>query len=155
MTTESIAVPAERIPPVASDMASSSKSVAGVLLFVCVIMAIAMFSVVTDDPRGTGGYEPANSAEAAGHAVGTVLGALIVVAVPAWFGVRAAQNASRATRAGNVAKTDPSYTWRLSGKYIIAADGHATPHPELSFKVNGKLRTMLLAVPRAEVVDRG
>ncbi|HEU4610608.1 MAG TPA: hypothetical protein VFS15_00970 [Kofleriaceae bacterium] len=155
MMTESIAVPAERVPPVASDMASSSKTLAGVLLFFCAIMAIAMIGVVTGDSKSSANdYEPKDSAEAAGHAVGMIIGVGLMAGLPGWFGFRAARNASRATRAGNVAKSDPSYTWRLSGKYIIAADGHGAPHPELSFKVNGKLRTMLLAVPRAAVVDR-
>jgi hypothetical protein len=151
MTTESIAIPAERVPPVARDMASSSKSIAGVLFFLGAIVAIGALGALGegthDDDR------PKNSAEAAGNAVGAVLGAGIIFGVPGWFGFRAARNASRATRAASVAKTDPSYTWRLAGKYIIAADGHGAPHPELSFKINGKLRTMLLALPRANVVS--
>ena len=53
-----------------------------------------------------------------------------------------------------LAATDSKHTWRLSGKYIIGADPAGVPQPELTFKVNAKNRTMLLAVPRAEVVDR-
>lgn len=154
MTLESIAVPAERVPPVASDMASSSKTLAGVLLFFCAIMAIAMIGGLADGKTFGADDPPTDSAEATGNAVGVIIGIALVAGLPGWFGFRAARNASRATRAGNLAKSDPSYTWRLSGKYIIAADAHGAPRPELSFKVNRKLRTMLLAVPRAEVVDR-
>ncbi|HEX5060830.1 MAG TPA: hypothetical protein VFV99_15790, partial [Kofleriaceae bacterium] len=91
-----------------------------------------------------------DSAEAAGG----VIGALLFAGLPAIWAFRAARNASRATRAANVAKSDPSYTWRLSGKFVIATDGPGVPHPELSFKVNGKIRTMLLALPQAEIVNR-
>ncbi|HEY5927430.1 MAG TPA: hypothetical protein VIV11_37355 [Kofleriaceae bacterium] len=152
MNVESIQVPAERVPPIAGDVAGSSKVVAGVLFFVTVIIALAMHDVLTnkkfDEDR------PRDSAEAAGQSVGKLLGVGLFVGLPALFGFRAARNASRATRAGNVAKTDPKYTFRLSGKYMIAADGAGVPHPELSFKVNGKNRTMLLALPHAEVVNK-
>jgi len=150
MNVESIQVPAERVPPVASDMAGSSKVIAGVLFFVAAICAIAMFGALTEGTPD----RPRDSAEAAGFKVGQVIGVMLFAGLPAWFAFRSARNASRATRAGNVAKADPSYTFRLSGKYMIAADGAGVPHPELSFKVNGKNRTMLLALPRAELVDR-
>ena len=77
---------------------------------------------------------------------------MIVAGLPGLFGIRAARNASRATRAAKAASTDPSYTWRLFGKDVFADDAAGVPHPELSFKVNGKLRKMLLHVPRASVV---
>lgn len=150
MSVESIPVPAERIPPVASDAASGSKTAAGLLIFACVIIAIAMLGVLAD---GTHHEQVRDSAEAAGYNAGQVIAFLLFAGLPGWFGFRAARNASRATRAAR-AVSDRSFTWRLSGKYIIAADAGGAPRPELSFKVSGKLRTMLLAVPRAEVVDR-
>src|SRR5690606_34559438 len=94
---------------------------------------------------------PKSSAEVAGYWVGAAIAIGIFAGIPALLGFRAVGNASRATRAGNLAKQDPSYTWRLSGKYIIAADAAGAPHPELSFKLNRKLRTMLLALPRADL----
>lgn len=147
MSVESVSLRAERVPPVATDMASSSKSFAAVLLFVCIVLALGVFGMSVEEQKETLGDD---SAEAAG----AVFGFLLIVGIPGLFGFRHARNASRATRAGKLAQTDPSYTWRLSGKYIIAADGTGAPRPELSFKINSKLRTMLLAVPRAEVVDR-
>jgi len=151
MSIESISVPAERIPPVASDMASSSKVAAGLLGFLALIAAVASLSVLGDDKH----HEVIrDAAEAAGYNAGTVIGCLLFVGLPGWFGFKAARNASRATNAARLAQTNPSYTWQLADKYIIAADAAGVPHPELSFKVNGKLRTMLLAVPRAQVVDK-
>lgn len=149
MAVESIQVPAERIPPVASDMAGTSKAVAGVLLFFASVFALAMLGVfLGENPENP---VPEGSAEAAGYWAGAAIALGLVGGVPALFGFRAVRNASRATRAGNLAKQDPSYTWRLSGKYIIAADAAGAPHPELSFKLNRKLRTMLLALPRADL----
>lgn len=150
MSIESISIPAERVPPVASDMASSSKTVAGVLGFVTLIVAVAVISVIADDKHEV----IRDSAEAAGYHVGQWIGFMLFVGLPGLIAFRAARNASRAGRAGTLAKTNPSYTWQLAGKYVIAADAAGAPHPELSFKINEKLRTMLLAVPRAEVVDR-
>ncbi|HEY5944087.1 MAG TPA: hypothetical protein VIV40_01285, partial [Kofleriaceae bacterium] len=124
--------------------ASGSKSVAAVLLFFCVIFGIAMLGALGDDSDKT-----KDSAENAGR----IVGMLLFAGVPGAFGFRAARNASRAGKAGKLATTEPSYSFRLSGKYIIVADGNGAPRPELSFKINRKLRTMLLAVPRAEVVE--
>jgi hypothetical protein len=151
MTTESISIPANRVPPVATDMASSSKSIAGVLFFVTAIVLMAMLGVLSED-KPTSKY--GSDAEKAGEKVGMVIAVVLFGGIPAWFAFKSARNASRATRAGKLAQTDPTYRFQLSGKFIIAADGAGVPHPELSFKVNQKLRTMLLAVPRAEVVDK-
>lgn len=147
MNIESIEVRAERVPPVATDMASGSKTVAAVLFFLSAVLALGVFGMSFDDKKEALGDD---SAEAAG----AVIGFLLIVGLPGLLGFRHARNASRATRAGKLAQTDLHYTWRLSGKYIIAADGNGAPRPELSFKISRKLRTMLLAVPRAEVVDR-
>jgi hypothetical protein len=147
-TTESIDIPSERVPPVATDMASSSKTVAGVLLFLTFILAIAAIGAVSDGNKRNNGYDPSNTAETAGHAVGTVIGIGLFVAIPGWLGFRSARNASRATRAATHAT---QLRWRLSGKHLIAVDPAGIPRPDLSFKLNTKLRTMLLAIPRAEV----
>src|SRR5262245_11567285 len=151
MDGEVIQIPAERIPPVASEAVSNSKVVAGVLLFLCVIATIAMIGVLTDGKHELG--QGRDSAEAVGHAVGTVIAVFLFAGLPALFGFRAVRNASRATRAA-AATSNRSYAWRLCGKFLIAHDGAGVPQPELSFKINQKLRTMLLALPRADVVNR-
>ena len=148
MTTESIPIPADRVPPVATDMSSSSKVIAGVLFFFAVVFGLAGMGALSEEPEY--GEVPKNAAENAGR----VIGILLVGGLPAIFGFRAARNASRATRAATLAKTEPGYSWRLAGRWIVVADNGGAPRPELSFKINGKLRTMLLAVPRAEVIEK-
>jgi hypothetical protein len=147
---DSISIPSERIPPVAREAASSAKTIAGVLGFVCVVLTIAMFSVVFDDKDDK---TPTDSAERAGYKVGKALSVVLFAGLPGLFAFRAARRGSRATRAADVASADPQTTWRLAGKLVVAERGGA-PVPELSFKISGTGRTMLLAVPRAEVVDR-
>jgi hypothetical protein len=147
---DSIQIPGERLVPIARDTASNAKSVAGVLGFVFVIMTIAMFSVLGDDKDAS---KSTDSAERTGHAVGRVLGVLIVAGLPGLFAFRAARRGSRAARAAEVAAADPLTTWQLAGKLIVA-ERAGIPQPQLSFNVSGKSRTMLLAVPRAEVIDR-
>lgn len=142
MLVESIEIPAERVPPVAKDTASSAKSIAAVLFFVAAIFAIAALGSVGDD------MEPD---EGSAHAAGRVVGALLFAGIPALVAYRFARNASRATRAAATAASGASYTWRLSGKQIIAADAAGVPSFDRSFKVSRKNRTMLLALPRAEV----
>jgi hypothetical protein len=144
MNIESIEVSSERIPPIGTDMAGSSKVTAGVLFFVAVIFGISVLFGAGDEAD-----KASDSAEKAGE----IIGALVAIAIPGLIGMRFARNASRANRAAQLAATDSRYAWRLSGKFIIAADAHGAPRPELSFKINRKLRTMLLAVPRATVVD--
>jgi hypothetical protein len=151
MTFESVEIPAERLPPVANDQASSSKTAAAVLIFVGALLCFAMVGALFDGELKPD-KELTDSAEAAGDVVGFVIGIFLITGLPAVFGFRAARNASRATRAGKLAATDPSYTWRLSGKFIFAADAAGVPRPELSFKINKKLRAMLMAIPRASVV---
>src|SRR5262249_33907175 len=114
------------------------------LFFLCAIFAVALLGTAFDKND-----KAKDSAEASGR----VVGILLVMALPGSFGYRYARNAARATRAGALAKSDPSFTFRISGKYIITADSGGAPRPNLSFKINQKQRTMLLAVPRAEVVD--
>lgn len=153
MNVESIQIPPERIPPVAKEAASGSKTIAGVLFFFTVIAALAMFGTLTDETRNER-RRSGDSAEEAGRKVGEVIGVLLFAGLPALFAFRSARNASRATRSIALAASDQRYSFRLSGKHIITADPHGAPRPDLSFKISGKLRTMLLAVPRAEVVDR-
>ena len=148
MNAESISIPAERIPPVATDCASGAKVWAGVLLFLAIVLAIATLGAIGDKDN------PAAKAKDSAEKVGTIIGMMIVVALPGYPGFRFARNASRASRAAALARGD-AYTWQLAGKWIVAVDRRTgAPRPDLSFKINEKLRTMLLAVPRAEVTHR-
>ena len=149
--SESVEIPPERLPPVASEQASSSKSLAGVLLFVCAVAIVSAIGMVSE-----GNAEQADtfsdSANRSARIAGAIFGVLIFAGLPGRYGVRAARNGSRATRAAKLAAIDSSFTWRLSGHEVLASDGAGVPQPELSFKVNGKLRKELLHVPRASVV---
>lgn len=150
ISVDSVSIPSERIAPIARDAASSAKSVAGVLGFAFVVLTIAMVSVVGDDKHDD---TPRDGAERTGYVVGKFLSVFIVAGLPGLFAFRAARRGSRATRAAEVATTDPQTTWRLAGKLLVAERSGA-PLPELSFTVSGKSRTMLLAMPRAELVER-
>jgi hypothetical protein len=145
---ESISIPLERIPPVAHETASGSKTIGGLLLFLFVILSIAMIGVLVEDDDAA-----SDSAERAGQIVGKVLGAALFAGLPGLFGYRAMRNAARAKRASDAANAGQSTSFVLSGKLVIAADGAGTPLPDLSFKINGNARRMLLALPRAEVID--
>lgn len=146
-SVDSISIPGARVAPIARDVATSWKSIAGVLGFLCVVLTIAMLSVIGDKDSDA----PTDSAERTGYVAGKVLSVFIMAGLPGLFAYRAARRGSRAARAAEVAATDPQTTWQLSGKLLIAERGGA-PRPELSFSVGSRSRTMLLAVPRAEVI---
>jgi hypothetical protein len=145
VSTESIAIPPERVPPVATEQASTSKSIAGVLLFLAGLCLIAMLSSMDEFDKDR--EHPTDGAEAAGEKAGAVIAVLLFPGIPAWFGWRSARNGMRATRA---AKAAAGHTWQLSGKLLIASDATGAPRPDLSFKTNGRVRAMLLAVPKAQ-----
>ena len=147
MTVDSTEIPPERVPPIAEEMASNSKTYAGVLAFVAFVIAIALFGVNAED------VETKGTAESSELVAIVIVGGLMTY-VPVHFVIRHARNAARAGRAARLASTDASYAWRLSGKYLIGADAGGIPRTDLTFKINGKLRRMLLAFPRAEVVDK-
>jgi hypothetical protein len=148
-SVESISIPSERIPPVAHETASGSKTAGGLLMFLFLIISIAMVGVLVEDED-----TPHGSAERAGQIVGKLLGAGLFAGLPALFGFRALRNAARAKRAADAARATPTISFVLSGKLLIAADHAGSPLPDLSFKINGNARRMLLALPRAAVVDR-
>jgi hypothetical protein len=151
MNPDYVEIPLERLPSVANEQSSSSKSVAGVLLFLCAVAILSAIGMATDG-NAEPGDTASESASAGARIGGALFGLLIFAGLPARYGIRAARNASRATRAAKIVATDPSYTWRLSGKDVLASDSTGMPHPEVSFTVNGKLRKALLHVPRASVV---
>lgn len=146
---ESITVPAERIPPIAREASEASKTVAAVLFFAVGVLVLAMFGVAErDDEKADAAVESA--AERSGRKVGRAIAPLLFIGIPAIFAVRAARNASRATRARTQGASDRNMTWRLSGRLLVAADATGSPRPDMTFKVTRRLRTMLLALPRTD-----
>jgi hypothetical protein len=137
MTGESIPIPATRIEPVATEAASAAKSIAGVVLFLAVIVLLIGAGMISDDKGGT--------------AAGMLFWAAIVGSI-GWRHVKAAR---RATVAGRHAAADPASHWFLSGRFIIGMDGAGAPNPALTFRISRKQRKLLIAVPAATVVEHG
>ena len=143
MTTESIRIPPERIVPIATEAASNAKAVAGVLGFFLVLFAIAALGMPSDDKVAAGG-----TAYNAGRMVGGSLWFIVLGAIT-WSFIK---KGKRATAAAELAKTSSGYEFVLSGKEVLVMAPGGIPDPNRSFKVSGKLRTMLLAAPQATVV---
>lgn len=78
-SVDSIPIPGERVAPIAREVASSAKSVAGVLGFACVVLAIVMLTVIGEDKDDR---VRTNSAERAGYAVGKALSVFIMAGLP-------------------------------------------------------------------------
>ena len=146
MNVESIPIPSERIPPVATEAAGAAKNLAAVFLVFAAIIVLAGIGMSLEGKPASGDDDVGGGA--------MLFGLLFWLSIPALLGIRFLRMASRATRAARLAAQDPSTTWRLAGKLMIAADGAGVPRPEVSFKISQKLRTMLLAIPRAELVER-
>jgi hypothetical protein len=144
MIGESIPIPAPRIEPVALETASSAKTVAGVLFFFVAVFVFAAVGMLIDGNSSSSGKHDGSSM------VAGVLFWLVVIGMVAMRFVKTARCASAAAQR---AKADPASQWFLSGKLIVGWDSAGTPRPELTFKISNKLRTMLLSVPRATIVD--
>ena len=140
MFGDSIPIPAGRIGPVATEAASAAKSIAGVVFFLAVIVMLIGAGMITD---------------AKGDTAGTIGGMIFWSLLVASIGVRYAKAARRATAAGERAKADPASHWFLSGRMIVGVDSAGAPSPALTFKISRKLRTMLLAIPAATVIEHG
>lgn len=140
MFGDSIAVPAARVTPVATEAASNAKSIAGVIFFLAVVTAMIGLGIMSD---------PKAKAEDG------VIPMFVMGGIIASIGMRYVRGARRASAALARAKADPSSQWFLTGKLIVGTDSAGVPSPELTFKISGKLRAMLLAVPTATVVERG
>jgi hypothetical protein len=143
MSEESISIPRERIEPVAKEAASANKTVAGVLGFIGGIFVLA---AVTMPGKESGGET---------DAVGAIIGTLIFVAIFGAFMLKFIRNARAATMAALAATSQTmEYTFTLSDRWVMVADSAGVPQPQRSFKVSRKLRKMLVAFPRATVVDK-
>lgn len=137
MFGDSIPIPAVRIGPVATEAASTAKSISAVIFFFAVIVVLIGVGMASD---------------AKGDA-GTIGGMIFWSAVICSVAMRYLKTARRATAAIERAKADPSSQWFLSGKMIVGTDAGGVPSPALTFKISGQLRKTLLAVPAATVVE--
>lgn len=132
-----IELPSECIAQTATAVAGRHKTIAGVMGAFVGLFAIASVAIFAE------GREPAS----------TGAGGLFWVALFAYFLMRNLRKAERARRAG-AASLDRALRWFLEGRTVLATDAKGVPQPELAFDITAKLRTVLTAVPRAEVVQR-
>jgi hypothetical protein len=146
--SDSIGIPRERVIPIATEAASNAKTVGSVMCFFLGLFVIAAIGIVAD--RSGGNTTTGRSMDAGSLVVGLGVWFLVLGAIANRF----LGNARRATAAVRAASsTTEEYTFTLAGNLVIAANSAAVPLPDRSFKVSRRLRTMLLAVPRATVVD--
>ena len=145
--TEPIGIPPERVIPIASEAASNAKTVGSVMCFFLGLFVIAAIGIVADRSSGS----------TTGR---TMDGGSLVVGLGFWFVVigtiasRYLGNAKRATAAVRAAGSkNETYSFTLAGNLVVVANSAGVPLPDRSFKVSRQLRTMLVAVPRATVVD--
>lgn len=143
MFGDSISIPAVRIGPVATEAASSAKTVAAIWFFVIALVVVGSAGMAAN---GTGDER---------DPVQLVVGMLFWGMIVASIAMRYVKAARRATAAIARAQADPSSQWFLSGKMIVGVDASGAPNPGVTFKISRKLRAMLLAVPQATVVEHG
>ena len=132
-------IPSERIPPIATEAASGARTVAIVLGFITILVTIIAFTMENT---------AVDSAERAGFNVGRAFWPLV-------FGLiafRFVRITKRATAAAALALSDPSSRWHLNDKLLLGTDRNGVPNPDVSVKLNEKLRAMLVAVPPSRTV---
>jgi len=137
MTSHTVELPAASVEPAARGIAERRKIVSALLyllggLFVLVAGGL-MFGARPDRLQVAGGAS---------------FWMVVLFGSARWFQVRA----RRVLAAGRLAATDPTYSWHLTDRLIVAIDGQGAPRTDLSFKISAAQRAMLTAVPRARVV---
>jgi hypothetical protein len=144
---ESIGIPSERVVPIATEAASNAKTVGSVMCFFLGLFAIAGIGVLADR---SGGSTTGRTMDGGSLVVGLGFWFIVIGAIASRY-LGNAKRASAAVRAAT-SKTE-TYTFTLAGNLVVVANSAGVPLPDRSFKVSRKLRTMLVAVPRATVVD--
>jgi hypothetical protein len=130
----SIPIPPERVPPIAKEVADARKTYAILWWFGSALAALIAYGQSSKRDDGT--------SEIAGIAFWAV--------VLVWLGVRQWRIARRATEAARLAQmTGTSFV--LAGNQLIAIDERQVSQPSASFKLSGKLVTMLTALPTAQL----
>jgi hypothetical protein len=142
MLGSSISIPAVRIGPVATESATSAKVVAAMSFFAAVVLVLSTIGIATDvsGPK----QQPMQ----------LTVGILFWVGIVGSIAMRYVKTARRALAAASRAHADASSQWFLCGRMIVGVDVSGAPNPDVTFKISRKLRTMLLAVPPATLVER-
>lgn len=142
---DSIRIPPERIVPIANETASSAKTIGAVFCFILGLVVFAGVQMVTNPGSFTDGTESTG---------GTIFGLGFWMIVLGGIAAKFIGNARRAAAAAKAAtSTNVEYSFNLTGRMVVVADANSVPLPSRTFKISRKSRAMLLAVPRATVVD--
>jgi len=131
----SIPIPAERIPPIAKEVADAKKTYAILWWFGASLAALIAYGQRDSSDHDAGSM-------VAGVAFWMVV--LFGLGVRQWkIGRRAAEAARRAEA--------PGTSFVLAGNLIVAIDERQISQPAASFKISGKHVTMLTALPTAQL----
>lgn len=125
----SIEIPPERIPPIAKEVASNKQTAAALFWFGALLGTVVAFSM-----------------DRAQDGAGVAFWVMVLFAL----GLRQFRIGRRASAA--VARAaDPSSTWVLAGRELVAYATTGMPVPDASFKLSRSHVTMLTALPKAEL----
>jgi hypothetical protein len=136
---ESIELPAESVVQAAEKTAQSGKSSLAAMFWLDGIFLLSPLALL-------GSYKGDKGQLAFGLGFWILVCGLITLRI--WRRMRGARAAETA------AKTNPSLTWRLNGRQVVAINERNIPQADLSFKISRTMRDILLAVPQARVVQR-
>jgi hypothetical protein len=132
--TESVPIDHTNVASVARETAANAK------LFAALLIAVAGLFVVA---AATMKHK---------HGVGAAIGGIgFWVVVFGGFGARFLRQARRAEGAIRLVESRSPHQFFLSDRMIVVASDAGALRPEMSFKISKRLRSMLLAVPRASV----
>jgi len=138
-----IQIPAERVPPIAKEVAETKKMYAALWWVGTLLTAVAGFAT-----SGTSHHHHDAAFDA-----GQVAGMGFWVVVLFMLGLRLWRIAGRATRAVELANAGHT-SFVLSNKLLIALDERGVSLTDATFKIGGKHVTMLLALPAATLVAK-
>jgi len=131
----SIPIPPERVPPVAKEVAETRKTYAILWWFGASLAALIAYG---------------QSSKSGHDGISEVAGIAFWSVVLIWLGVRQWRIAARAIEAARRAEA-PGTSFVLAGNLLVAIDERQVSQPSATFKLSGKLVTMLTALPKAEL----
>lgn len=139
----SIPIPAERIPPIAKEVADNKKMYAAIWWFATGLVTLAAIA------QGDKHHEHHDTAYDGGY----LLGMMFWVVVLFLIGFRLWKTGRRAARAIQLA-TAGQASFVLSNRLLVAVDERGVSRPEATFKISSKHVTMLTALPAATLVPK-
>ena len=136
-------IPAERIPPIAKEIADNKKMYAALWWFgTGMVVVAALMASDKHDEVHDGAY----------HA-GEFAGMMFWVVVLFFLGLRLWKIGRRASRAIELANAGQT-SFVLAERLLVAVDARGVSLPEATFKISSKHATMLTALPAATLVAK-